>query len=257
MRRSGRIRWLLVLLLVVAALASLPLLGYLGTQQAPDYYIQKLKQEKLHLSEAREASHEMTRKVGALAGDLQQTGQWQAIFTQDQINGWLAVDLVEKHADLLPRGVRDPRVFLTADKATVVCYYEGGWPASVYSIHVEPYIAAPNQLAVRLVGFRAGAVPVPLTTVIEELKLQALQRKIPLEWATDGGDPVAMFAIPPSEDMQKKRLVLESVELRDAAIVLSGRTEETNGEPRSRAKLRWHFDVADQPDADEKEKVQR
>ena len=64
-------------------------------------------------------SRELESRATALYSEARQPGQWQAAFTSDQINGWLALQLAEVYADALPDEISEPRVAIEDDHLTV------------------------------------------------------------------------------------------------------------------------------------------
>ncbi len=52
-------------------------------------------------------------------------GHWSAVFTDEQINGWLAADLPEKFPQLLPPEIQDPRVVFAPGQLQLACRYTG------------------------------------------------------------------------------------------------------------------------------------
>ncbi|HEY1065216.1 MAG TPA: hypothetical protein VGE52_03875, partial [Pirellulales bacterium] len=100
---------LLVGCLIGLLIACVLLVGglYWASQQQPKFY-----QEALVVSpqKQREASDQLLAQAAALQSTARREGDWEAVFTAEQINGWLAVDLVENHPDVLPKEVRSPRV---------------------------------------------------------------------------------------------------------------------------------------------------
>ena len=52
---------------------------------------------------------------------LTKAGHWEIRFTADEINGWLAVDLVKNHPNALPPTLKDPRVSIDPNE-----YHRGG-----------------------------------------------------------------------------------------------------------------------------------
>lgn len=217
--RSGKKKFLIIALSILLLLGGGVWGVYYAARQTPEFYSASLEQPS---ETARDASYEMRRQVTALASDTQRTGRWSETFTAAQINGWLSVDLVEKHGGALPPGVSDPRVSITADEARIGCQFDEPWPNMVYSIAIEPYIAAPNVLAVRFINARAGLLPMPLGRVIKDISDGAAERGLRLEWQQDDGDPVLLLPLDQLEDSE--RYVLESVELVDGAIRFSGHT---------------------------------
>jgi hypothetical protein len=82
-------------------------------------------------------------------------------------------------------------------------------------------------VAIRVRKARAGALPLPLKGFLDRIADVALQSGLVLRWAQEDGDPVALFKIPSEhEDYLTQGVFLESVELRDGAVYLAGRSGE-------------------------------
>ena len=218
--RSRKKKFLLIGLSIVLLLVAGAWGLYRAARRMPEFYARSLDQPA---ETARDASHQMRRQVTSLASDTQRTGQWSETFTAKQINGWLAVDLIEKHPGILPAGVSAPRVWISADGARIGCQFDEPWPDMVYSITIEPYIAAPNVMAVRFINARAGLLPMPLGRVIDDIAEGAALRGLRLEWQQHDGDPVLLLPLDQMED--NERYVLETVTLLDGAIRFGGHTK--------------------------------
>lgn len=238
MLRRNR-RWLMALLCVVVGLAAAVGWLYQASNTVPAFYAEALKPPT---TAENRAEHAMQRNAAALAGDTLRGGRWRATFSDKQINGFLAVDLPEKHPDVLPPGIRDPRVSIRHGEAFIGWRAAGRWPA-VYSLAIVPYMARPNVLAVRIRRIRAGAVPVPLGEVVDGLTLAARQANLRLQWQQIDGDPVALVELP-MEQNAGQRLVLDSIELDEGAIIIVGHSETPpdDGEQAATAKLEKEMD---------------
>ena len=77
-----------VLILVVGG-------AYYATRQVRPFYEQALRLEP---EAAQRGSRELESRATALYSDARQAGQWHAVFTAEQINGWLAVQLDKNQA---------------------------------------------------------------------------------------------------------------------------------------------------------------
>lgn len=198
---------------------------FLGTYRAyrhvPAFYEAALTAEP---EQQREASQEMSSRVTMLYSDTQKQGDWKALFTQDQINGWLAVDLVEKHGDTLPPTIRDPRVEITPDALTLALRVEDESINAVFSLTLDIYLAESNVVAFRLRKARAGALPVPMNEVLSHLTTAAEHLNLPLRWTQVEDDPVALLTIEPQKDSHDNVLYLDVLELQEREIFFSGRT---------------------------------
>lgn len=207
-----------------AVLVVLLMLGgiYWAAQQAPQFY-----EETLHADPAKQAaaSDAMLQQATALVSDVKNKDQWRTLFTAEQINGWLAVDLPKNHADSLPAGVSDPRVHIQADELTLACRYEGGGMKTVLSLTVDIYLARPNVIAVRIKKARAGRLPLPLDKVLDTITQAAQRLDVPLEWQQEASDPIALFSIPPQRGGKGKHIRVESLSLGDSEIYLAGTAE--------------------------------
>jgi hypothetical protein len=213
-------RWLLFLLAaVVIVLAGCALVGYFAVQQAPEFYERELAIDR---SQQQAASNEMFNRTQKLKQETKRVGKWEAVFTADQINGFLAVDL-EKHYPL-PPGAIDPRVDINDGELIVACRYDGSGIPTVLWLALEVFLSGPNELAVRVRKARAGAMPIPIGEVVHKVSKAAEENELPLVWRQADGDPVAILRLPEDVD-PGRRATLDRLELREGAIYVGGRTE--------------------------------
>ena len=136
--------------------------------------------------EQQEARDQFVVQATALASDLHRPGHWQSLFTADQINAWLALELATNYPDLLPDELQrsasfDPR----PNEATIACRYESGDMAAVLSLTVDAYLHEPNVLALRIRRARAGALPVPLAQVLDSISHAARRAEPAARMAQD------------------------------------------------------------------------
>lgn len=222
MRFLGR-RWI-VALAIVACLAATGIFGFfLALRHVPAFYTELLTSDP---KASRTASDQMLRRVGALTSDLQRPGQWQSTFTQDEINGWLAVDLVENHSYALEGGVTSPRVRIRENEIILAFRYSSPVFSGVVTVTLEPYIERPNVVAVRFRGARAGMVPLPLQSILDSLSTGLTKSEYRVEWSQSHGDPVALITIPPPRRKNDKPVTLDAIRVLDGKVVLSGTTEK-------------------------------
>jgi hypothetical protein len=125
----------------IAALCSLAAAGvviavgawaYYAARQVRPFYRQALQTKPAALEQG---SREMESRATALYSDARKAGQWNAVFTADQINGWLATQLTAEHVGELPNEIRDPRVAASTRwrRSTPRCFspmmaqWQSGW----------------------------------------------------------------------------------------------------------------------------------
>ena len=220
MRKKLRIAALIgcgLLLVIAAGLCGL----YWAVKQEPDFYRQAVQVDP---AIQRKASDQMLQRAAALRSDLEKQGRWQALFTAEQINGWLAVDLVENYPDMLPESFRDPRVQIQPDQMTLACRLKQGTLEGVVTLTVEPYLAEPNLLALRIRKARAGLVPMPLAEILDAVSEAAGQMDLHLRWRRTDGDPVALISFSPLKTQDGELVQIETLQLGEGEIYLAGTT---------------------------------
>lgn len=218
-------RLALAVAVALAIVLAVSLWGvYQASQQVPQFYEQALAAPPETQVAAGQA---LERQAASLNNQVRRPGRWEARFTQDQINGWLAVDLPKKFPGSLPRGVTDPRVAVSPDEIQLAVKWQQGNTSAVLSAAGDVYLTEePNQIAVRVVAVRAGALPVPLARFLDEIAERAASSGLPLEWTEIEGDPVALIKLPlDREEFRGKQLLVEELRLEEGAIVVAGKTE--------------------------------
>ncbi len=222
-RRWRRALGVVALALLIALAVSL-FSVYRAAQHVPKFYSEALDADPVV---QRTAGDELERVALDLRNDVQRAGDWEAIFTEEQINGWLAVDLVEKFPNLLPANVHDPRMVITPDEVQVACRYQSDRFDAVISLAATIAITEePNVVAVRIKRARAGALPIPLNQFLDDVTRAAHNSNLDLRWMQTDGDPVALIRLPTENtELPDRTLHLEKFELRQGEAYLSGRTE--------------------------------
>ena len=208
------------------AVAAALLLGWLAlaARHVPAFYHEALQ---LKGDRLQDQSDRLVENAAALASNVRQPGRWHALFTADQINGWLAFDAARNFPELLPEGVADPRVSIKSNRLLLACRYLSGPVETVLSFDGEIYMQEPNVLSVRIHCARAGSLPAPLGQVLHAVSQAALDANLQLNWLQAEGDPVAIIRLHPLRDEHHNAYQLETLELRDGEIYVAGST--TNG----------------------------
>ena len=97
--------------------------AYWAARRVPAFYQQVLQAEPAAL---KKNSDQLLENAAALASSVHNEQRWQALFTAEQINGWLAVDVVKNFPELLPKGVADPRIAIHPDRVALAGRYLDG-----------------------------------------------------------------------------------------------------------------------------------
>lgn len=212
---------LLILGAVLVAACAAGVALYQALRHTPEFYRKALAADTAaqHL-----ASDQMLQRATALASDVNKPGRWHAVFTADEINGYLAVQLPKDYPGLLPASFRDPRIAITPQHVVLACRYEDSRVACVLSLTVEVYLADPNVVALRLRRARAGAIPLPLDDVLRQISRATEHLAWRVQWRQAEGDPVAQVHLPMPRGQDRKRIQIDTLRLGEGEIYVSGRT---------------------------------
>jgi len=212
-------RRLLVGLLLVIAMIGLGM--YWGLDYEPTFYRQEVA---VSPEVQKEASDQLLSTASALASAARRQGAWSAELTDEQINGWLAVDLPVNHGDLLPKALAEPRVRLKPHELMIACRYETGGVTTVLSLETDVYMAEPNVIAIRFRRLRSGAIPMPKSTILDALSALADDMNLRLTWTQAENDPVALVELPPLKRDRNVEYHLDTFELREGSVYFAGKT---------------------------------
>jgi hypothetical protein len=206
-----------IVLLLAAGLFGL----YGATQYVPEFYRRAIAADP---AAQRQSSDQMLQQVTALVSSLKKRGRWEVVFTAEQINGWLAVDMVQNHPEMLPPSLGNPRVAIEPEGMMLACRFRWGFFSSVLSLNVDPYLAEPNGLALRIRKARAGMLPMPLGGILDRLSEAAGHADLRLHWGRSSGDPVALISLPPSRQEDGHVVRIEALQLGKGEIYVAGTT---------------------------------
>jgi hypothetical protein len=213
---------LIVVGVVLVLLAGAGIWFWLAVRHVPHFYVDALAVDPV---EQQQASDKMVRRTAALSNDARKEGHWDAVFTADQINGWLAVDREQNHPQLIPNAFHDPRVAIHDGQLIVGCRYESGQMDTVLSLTADVYLQSPNVLALRIQRARAGAVPLPLKDVTSQLVAACENLGCKVELREVGADPLLLLTLPlPTNSAHDGTIRVETVELREAELHIAGQT---------------------------------
>ena len=209
-----------VLGFLAAALVLLAVL-YRAAQHVPEFYRGALAGDPAVEAAAAE---QMERQVSSLNDQAIRAGAWYAVFTADQINGWLAAKAPRVAPDLLPRGLRDPRVKIRPDGIAIACQAEWGRFSTVLSLDLDAYTDTAGVLTLRFRRVHAGALPWPLKQVLRGVSEACRHAGLRVDWQQAGGDPVALITLDRIEVRHGKFIQVQKVRLEEGAIHVSGVT---------------------------------
>jgi hypothetical protein len=230
--------------------AAVPLALWASLTHTPDFYRTLVAMPQRDVE--REAKAFVQQSL-QLRNDIANEPTWEAVFNQNDVNAWLAEDLVKHFADQLPPEVHDPRIVFDADRVTLAFGLDQGPVRSVIWVVARPHVPEDNVVSLTLEKIRAGALPVPAERIILTLTEQARKNGLIVTWSRDGDLPVATIRY--RADKARDDVVLERIRIREGQIKLSGRSNRATASalslPRRQALQqtfpRRNVQVADPP----------
>ena len=214
------IRFILVTVVLVAAATWLI---YASAQKEPEFY-----QAALSLSEQAQAEQgdEFEKQVIEVQNNARIQRQWQAVFTEAQINGWLASGFPVKFPNSLPRNVSDPRVGIETDVLRIAFRFNSTRIKGIVQAELDAFCTEiPGQIAVRIKQVRSGLVPIPVNSIADRLSVALRRLGARVEWTEIDRDPVVLIALPPDKvRIANKRITIEAIQLLERKLVLMGKS---------------------------------
>jgi len=227
-------------LLVIALVLMLVVLGvvwwlYSSVTHVPEEYAEILAAEEAAAEEFGEEptetpqevkSQEMLQRVTTLRNDVRRGGEWHAAFSDDEINGWLAIDLPENHAKRLPQEVSKPRVLIDGEAITLFVQVNAGGVKSVVSLKVQPTIEQPGVITLRILGLRAGTLPFSISGWKSDFERLARENNATLVWEEDSEETTIHFTLPTDPDKFGQVVRVTEIALREGEVYVGGTAKD-------------------------------
>ncbi|MGP0062114.1 MAG: hypothetical protein ACLQGP_00750 [Isosphaeraceae bacterium] len=222
MRKTSR--WFLWAGIILGMLIAVPVGGWLCLTYQPSYYRDIVEQTH----EQREGkARKFVAQSLQLRNDICNEPTWEAVFTDQEVNAWLAEDLVTHFADQLPSEVNEPRVLFELDRVILAFQLRQRGVQSVITVVARPRVPEGNTVELTLEKIRAGILPVPADNVLDRVIEYARCHGIDVEWTRKDGYPVVLIRYTPNLD--RDDVQLEELQIRSGQIRLAGRSDRTRG----------------------------
>lgn len=222
---ARKLRWALISLAALAALGvGILWAAYFAARQVRPFYHEALAIDAASLEAG---SRELETRASALYSDTRQVGKWHAQFTDEQINGWLATQLRSRAESdgKLTSNVGEPRIALRPGMLSLGFRTIQGGIDTVISVDAAVSLTAEGAVAIQLKSVRAGALPLPVMQVADEISAACQQLNLPVRWTHSEGQPIAIIEIANDVASRKRMLYLDAIELHDGELYVAGRTE--------------------------------
>src|SRR5689334_1218215 len=137
-KKTTKLLWAGVIL---ALLAAIPAGIWLSLTYQPSYY-------RAMVLQSREQREGKARKFVAqglqLRNDICNEPNWEAVFSDQEVNAWLAEDLVTHFAAHLPPEVNEPRVLFEMDRIILAFQLRQRGVQSVITVVARPRVPEGN-----------------------------------------------------------------------------------------------------------------
>jgi hypothetical protein len=200
--------------------------AYYAAQRVRPFYEAALQIEPEVLERG---SRELESRATALLSDARRAGEWHAIFTAEQINGWLALQLDEFRQDEpLSDRIRDPRVAISPELLTLGFRTSSGGVETVVSVDAGVSLTDEHAVAIQLMSVRAGALPLPVMQLADDIATACERMSLPVRWIQKSSKPVAIVELDSDESTGRRRFHIDELKLGDGELYVAGHTELNN-----------------------------
>jgi hypothetical protein len=218
------LRWFSIAIAILLPAIGLLIGVYCALTYEPPFYRERVAMGGKHRQA--EADRFVAQSL-QLRNDIANEEQWEAVFTDDEVNAWLVRELVAHFGDRVPQGVDDPVVAFNLDQVTLAFKVDRGPFRTLVWVVARARVAADHTVALRLEKIRAGAMPIAADELVEPITTQAKALGLNIEWQEEEGQPVAFIGYSPNPG--RVDVVLDRVQLLDGQIYISGRSKRANG----------------------------
>lgn len=218
----------MLLLLAVAGIGVTVWYAHRSTQFKPKFYQAALEIDpKIY----EEAGEEFENQLLQLNTDVRNQTEWQASFSNNQVNGWLAFELPEKFPGTVPHEVSEPRVAFLPDEVQLAFrFVSRHWSGVVTASGTVFCTDQHNQIGIQVRQLRSGMIPLPISQWSEQIAAGCAKSGINLTWSQKDGDTVAIVDLPEKFlDIRDRQITLCNIVIEENRLIMSGTSEPSRG----------------------------
>ncbi len=191
-------------------------------QQEPNFYRAALTLTTDYVIEG----DEFEKRLLDLQNEARTKQEWQGVFLESQINGWLNADFPDRFPDALPPNIAEPRIALAENKLQVAFKYDSQRLKRVIIVQGELDVfctEVPGQLAVQIKHVKSGLIPIPISSIADRVTSTLRQMGADVEWTEVNGDPLALINIPVEKiRIGNRQIEIAGIQLLEKKLVLTG-----------------------------------
>jgi hypothetical protein len=225
MRTSTLRKRVIIVGLVASLFLVIPGLAWLSLTHEPSFYrnlVANVPRAQLEAKAKRFVASSLQ-----LRNDISNERDWQAVFSDQEVNAWLAEDLITHFADQIPPEVHEPRVAFGSDRITLAFQLDRGPIRTVIWVVAQARIPEDNVLSLTFEKIRAGVIPISAEHLIGPITDRAREHGLDVRWTREDDLPVATIRFNP--DHGRSDIVLERLSVRQGQIRLIGRSDRLQG----------------------------
>ncbi len=226
-RRLRRL-WLFVIGAVVAGLVAV----VAAAMHTPDFYRQRLpvggplagRSPDAATAAAEQAARRLVTGGSALHAAFLRVGPWEGVFSERELNAWLAIDLPRNHASLLPASVAAPRVELLPGRVRAGVQVGRGILRATVWLEAELALQAANQLRITVDRVRLGGLPLPAGPLLAGIAHRLERLGAVTETPPGGARSVLVVYIPSTHQAGGVSHWLEAIRIAAGEAAVAGET---------------------------------
>ena len=222
MRRRSLIKTALLLVALLAL--SVGIVGSL-LKQEPEFYVRE-NADGLRAEDPPQSAKVVTR-LNELMGDMRasQKGEWSSTFTAEELNAFFreGASGTNPLTKALVGDLPDPRIAIDDDRLRIAFRQGDNFWSTVVELELRMWLVKDqfNLVAVEIVGFRAGSLPLPKNWVLDDVASAARRLSADVNWYRKGDNPVALCKLYANQSRPETQV--STLRIGDGSLSIGGR----------------------------------
>lgn len=203
---------------VLGILVTITFLIFLALWYPPDFYQQALPDP----AEADLLARRMISKSAALSNIHDQSGPWQAVIKDQEVNAWLLIDVPKNHSNLFPQYIDSPRIQFNSNHLAIGAKTHWGIFSTIIWFRAKVWLQGVNQVVVQISDAGAGSVPIPHDVVTRHLSSLLTDIGIATNQQRMNGQLVLCLTPPIRDESYDAVFRLEELAIESGELLMAG-----------------------------------
>jgi hypothetical protein len=96
---------------------------------------------------------------------------------------------------------------------------------TVISVDASVFVTDDGAVAVRLMSVRAGALPLPVMQLADEIAATCERLSLPVRWTQQDGQPIAIVELHSDPSTEERQFFIDTIEFSEGEMYVAGHTE--------------------------------